>query len=80
LDLLRSFDSVFHVIFTYTGIFWSHKEEWNFSHWQVNGQNWRTSSWVKLARFRRPKAICFLSSVEYRLNTNANNIIKNRSC
>jgi hypothetical protein len=27
LDLLRSFDFVFHVIFTYTGIFLSHKEE-----------------------------------------------------
>jgi hypothetical protein len=30
---------------------------------------------VKLARFRKPKAVCFLSYVEYRPNTNTSNII-----
>jgi hypothetical protein len=30
---------------------------------------------VKLARFRKPKATCFLSYVEYRPKTNASNII-----
>jgi hypothetical protein len=36
----------------------------------------RTSSEVKLARFRKPKAACFLSYVDYRLNTNTSNTIK----
>jgi hypothetical protein len=31
---------------------------------------------VKLARFRKPKATCFLSYVEYRPKTNASNIMK----
>jgi hypothetical protein len=35
---------------------------------------------VKLTRFRKPKAICFLSFVEYRPNTNTSNIMKNKSC
>jgi hypothetical protein len=39
-------------------------------HLQVNGWNWRTSSLVKLARFRRPNVACFLSYVEYGPNTN----------
>jgi hypothetical protein len=39
-----------------------------------------TSSYVKLARFRKPKAACFLSYVEYRPNTNTNNSMKNGSC
>jgi hypothetical protein len=30
---------------------------------------------VKLARFRKPKATCFLSYVEYRSNINISNII-----
>jgi hypothetical protein len=34
---------------------------------------------VKLARFRKPKATCFLSYVEYISNTNTSNIMKNRS-
>jgi hypothetical protein len=34
---------------------------------------------VKIARFRKLKASCFLSYVEYRLNTNTSNIMKNRS-
>jgi hypothetical protein len=41
-----------------------------FCHSQANGWNWKTSSSVKLARFRRPKAPCFLSYVEYRPNKN----------
>jgi hypothetical protein len=35
-----------------------------------NEWNWTTSSSVKLVRFRRPKATCFLSQAEYRPNTN----------
>jgi hypothetical protein len=35
---------------------------------------------VKLARFRKPKAACFLSYVEYRPNINISNTMKNRSC
>jgi hypothetical protein len=38
---------------------------------QINGWNWRTSSSVKLGRLRRPKPVCSLSYMEYRLNTNA---------
>jgi hypothetical protein len=30
---------------------------------------------VKLVRFRKPKATCFLSYVEYRPNTNTSNIM-----
>jgi hypothetical protein len=45
---------------------------------QGNGWNWRTLSLVKLARFRKPKAICFLSYVEYRPNTNTSNILKDK--
>jgi hypothetical protein len=30
---------------------------------------------VKLSRFRKPKTACFLSSVEYRPNTNTINIV-----
>jgi hypothetical protein len=35
---------------------------------------------VKLPRFRKPKATCFLSYVDYRPNTNTSNIMKNKSC
>jgi hypothetical protein len=35
---------------------------------------------VKLVRFRKLKAEYFLSYVEYRLNTNTSNIMKNRPC
>jgi hypothetical protein len=38
---------------------------------QVNGWDWGTSPYMKLARFRRPKDAYFLSYVEYRPNTNA---------
>jgi hypothetical protein len=33
---------------------------------------------VKLARFRRPKATCFLSYMEYSPNTNTSNIIERK--
>jgi hypothetical protein len=42
-----------------------------FCHSQVNGWNWRTSSWVKLAKLRRPKTARSPSYVDYRLKTNA---------
>jgi hypothetical protein len=35
-------------------------------HSQVNGWNWRTSSQVKLVRFRRPKIACSPSYADYR--------------
>jgi hypothetical protein len=33
----------------------------------------------EVSRFRKPKVTCFLSHVEYRPNTDASNIMKNRS-
>jgi hypothetical protein len=36
------------------------KKTKKFCHLQVNGWIWRKSFQVKLARFRRPKAACFL--------------------
>jgi hypothetical protein len=33
--------------------------------------NWRTSSWAKLARLRRPKVICSPSYVDFRSSTKA---------
>jgi hypothetical protein len=42
-----------------------------FYHSQVNGWNWRTSSYVKLARLRRPKIICSPSYADYSPKTNA---------
>jgi hypothetical protein len=38
--------------------------------------NWRTSSKVKLARFRKPKSKYFFSYVENRSNANTSNIMK----
>jgi hypothetical protein len=35
-------------------------------HLQVNGWNWSTSSWARLARLRRPIIICFPSYVDFR--------------
>jgi hypothetical protein len=46
---------------------------------QVNGWSWRTSSEVKLARFRKPKTSCFLSYLRHRSNTNKSKSMKNRS-
>jgi hypothetical protein len=34
----------------------------------------------ELAGFTNPKAACFLSFAEYRPNTNASNVMKNRPC
>jgi hypothetical protein len=50
-----------------------------FCHFQVTGWNWRTSSYVKIARFRTPKAACFLSYVEIKTYYKCSNIMKNRS-
>jgi hypothetical protein len=58
----------------------------------ISGSTWPlldkiTKSWgiviisqgeVKLARFRKPKAICFFSYVAYRPNTNISNTIKKK--
>jgi hypothetical protein len=55
-------------------------KQWNFTQpqgkmkiflSQVNGWKWRTSSYVKLARLRKPKAVCSLLYVEYSPKTNA---------
>jgi hypothetical protein len=40
-------------------------------HLEMNGWNWRTSSRMKLARLRRPKAARFLLYAEHRTNINA---------
>jgi hypothetical protein len=40
-------------------------------HSQVKGWNWRTSSWVKLARLRKSKIVCSLSYVDFRSRSNA---------
>jgi hypothetical protein len=54
--------------------------QWNFTqlwrkmksyHSQVNGWNWRTSFWVRLARLRRPKIVCSPSYVDFRSRANA---------
>jgi hypothetical protein len=54
--------------------------QWNFTQpWrsmksyysQVNGWNWRTSSWVRLARLRRPKIVCSPSYANFRSRANA---------
>jgi hypothetical protein len=42
-----------------------------FCHLQANEWNWRTSSYAKLIRFRRPKSICSPSFSDYRPKTNA---------
>jgi hypothetical protein len=53
--------------------------QWNFTqpwgrtksyHLQVNEWNWRTPSWAKLARLRRPKIICSPSYVVFRFRAN----------
>jgi hypothetical protein len=42
---------------------------------QVNGRNWRTSSYMKLSRFKKTKVECFLSYVEDRPNAKNTSII-----
>jgi hypothetical protein len=53
--------------------------QWNFTqpwrttksyHLQVNGWNWRTSFWARLARFRRPKIVYSPSYVVFRSRAN----------
>jgi hypothetical protein len=39
-------------------------------HSQVNGWNWRTSSWRRLARHRRSIIECFPSYVDFRSRAN----------
>jgi hypothetical protein len=39
-------------------------------HLTINGWNWRTSFWVRLARLRRPKIICSLSYADFRSKAN----------
>jgi hypothetical protein len=63
----------------YNGILFSHEEKRKFSLLLVNEWNWRTSSSVNSAMFRKQKAICFLSYVEYRPNINTSSIMENRS-
>jgi hypothetical protein len=38
---------------------------------QVNGWNWRTSSYAKLARLRKLKVVCSPSYADFRPKTNA---------
>jgi hypothetical protein len=42
-----------------------------FCHLHINGWNWRSLSYEKLARHRRPKITCSPSYVDYRCKTNA---------
>jgi hypothetical protein len=42
-----------------------------FFHSQVNGWSWRTSSYTKLARLRRPEVTCSPSYADFRPKTNA---------
>jgi hypothetical protein len=56
-------------VFTHWGF--SQSQRMKFFHSQVNGCNWRTSSQVKLVRFRRQKVAWFPSYADYRPKTNA---------
>jgi hypothetical protein len=57
------------------------KRRMKFCHLQVNEWHWKTSSYVKLKRFRRQKATYSFSYVEHgpKMNTNMSNIMKNMS-
>jgi hypothetical protein len=53
---------------------WNFTQPWrrmNSYHLQVNGWNWRTSSWARLARLRRPKIICSSSYANFRSRAKA---------
>jgi hypothetical protein len=39
-------------------------------HSLVNGWNWRTSSWSKKARLRRPRIVCSPSYADFRSRAN----------
>jgi hypothetical protein len=49
--------------------FYSGTKKMKSHHSQVNGLNWRTSSWARSARLRRPKIICSPSYLGYRPKT-----------
>jgi hypothetical protein len=58
---------------------WYNYTQWNFMqpwrrmkcyHSQVNGWNWRTSSWTRLAWLRRPKIVCSPSYADIRSRAN----------
>jgi hypothetical protein len=55
--------------YLYTMEFYSATKKNEILSLRVSGQNWRTASYVKLSRLRRPKAACSLSYVKYRRNT-----------
>jgi hypothetical protein len=38
----------------------------NSYHSQVNGWNWRTSFWARLARLKRPQIVCSPSHADFR--------------
>jgi hypothetical protein len=59
--------------------YWLISKQWNSTqpwrrmksyHLQVNGCNWRTSFWGRLARLKRPKFLCFPSYVDFRSREN----------
>jgi hypothetical protein len=62
--------------YLYTMEFYSTKKRMKFCCLQVNGWNWRTSSYKWSARFRRPKATCFLSYMDYEPNINTAILLK----
>jgi hypothetical protein len=57
-----------NVIFVHNRTVFNHEEEWN--HLQINGWNWRTLFWARLARLRRPKIVCSPSYADFRSRVN----------
>jgi hypothetical protein len=51
--------------------FYSQPQRMKFCHLQVNGWNWRISSYSKFVRLRRTKIACAPSYVDYRPKANA---------
>jgi hypothetical protein len=52
---------------------WSFTQPWRRRksyYSEVNGWNWRTSSWARLARLKRQRIVCLLSYAEFRSRTN----------
>jgi hypothetical protein len=64
--------------YSYTMEFYSGSKKNEILSFQINGWNWRTSSYVKLARLRRPKAT-FSLICEIQTKHKYNSIMKNRS-
>jgi hypothetical protein len=53
---------------------WNSTQPWRRMksyHSQVNGWNWRTSFWARLARLRKPKIVCSPLYVDFRSRANA---------